>query len=192
MDNEEASIVVGQTVPFRTGSTVTGSQGASNPFTTIQREDVGLTLEVTPHINDGNLVRLKIHQEVSEVDPASLTAIGSEAAADLITNKRTIDTTVLVDDGEVIILGGLTKDKETLASSRVPILGSIPFLGFLFRSENKSIEKQNLLVFLRPTVLATRDDITTQTSRKFLNIYEVEIEGTDPAEAISELFNGLN
>ena len=98
MDNEEASIVVGQTVPFRTGSTVTGSQGASNPFTTIQREDVGLTLEVTPHINDGNLVRLKIHQEVSEVDPASLTAIGSEAAADLITNKRTIDTTVLVDD----------------------------------------------------------------------------------------------
>ncbi len=192
MDNEEASIVVGQTVPFRTGSTVTGSQGASNPFTTIQREDVGLTLEVTPHINDGNLVRLKIHQEVSEVDPASLTAIGSEAAADLITNKRTIDTTVLVDDGEVIILGGLTKDKETLASSRVPILGSIPFLGFLFRSENKSIEKQNLLVFLRPTVLATRDDITTQTSRKFLNIYEVEIEGTDPPEAISELFNGLN
>tara|TARA_B100001964_G_scaffold240594_1_gene310757 strand:+ start:2409 stop:4313 length:1905 start_codon:yes stop_codon:yes gene_type:complete len=192
MDNEEASIVVGQTVPFRTGSTVTGSQGASNPFTTIQREDVGLTLEVTPHINDGNLVRLKIHQEVSEVDPASLTAIGSEAAADLITNKRTIDTTVLVDDGEVIILGGLTKDKETLASSRVPILGSIPGLGFLFRSETKSIEKQNLLVFLRPTVLATRDDITVQTSRKFLNIYEVEIKGTEPAEAISELFNGIN
>jgi len=192
MDNEEAKIVVGQSVPFRTGSTVTGSQGATNPFTTIQREDVGLTLEVTPHINAGNLVRLKIHQEVSEVDPASLSGIGSNAAADLITNIRTIDTTVLVDDGEIIILGGLTRDKETLSSSRVPILGSIPGIGFLFRSESRSLEKQNLLVFLRPTVLATRGDITTQTKRKFLNIYEVEIEGTDPTVALSELFNGTN
>ncbi|MCZ6503743.1 MAG: type II secretion system secretin GspD [Gammaproteobacteria bacterium] len=192
MDNEEAKIVVGQNVPFRTGSTVSGSQGATNPFTTIQREDVGITLQVTPHINEDNLVRLEIHQEVSEVDPASLNVIGSNAAADLITNKRTIDTTVLVDDGETIILGGLTRDKETFSSSKVPILGSIPVLGFLFRSETKSIEKQNLLVFLRPTVLATRDDIATQTERKFLNIYEVEIEGTDPAESLSELFNGIN
>ncbi len=192
MDNEEAKIVVGQNVPFRTGSTISGSQGATNPFTTIQREDVGLTLEVTPHINEDNLVRLKIHQEVSEVDPASLTGIGSEAAADLITNKRTIDTTILVDDGEIIILGGLTRDKETFSSSKVPILGSIPLLGFLFRSETKSLEKQNLLVFLRPTVLATRGDIATQTQRKFLNVYEVEIEGTDPAESLSELFNGIN
>ena len=191
MDNEQAKIVVGQTVPFRTGSTVTGSQGASNPFTTIQREDVGLTLEVTPHINEGNLVRLEIYQEVSEVDPASLSGIGTNAAADLITNKRTIETTVLVDDGEVIILGGLTRDKETVSSSRVPILGSIPFLGFLFRSEIRSMEKQNLLVFLRPTVLATKGDIATQTKRKFLNLYEVEIEGTDPAESISELFDGI-
>ena len=113
MDNEEAKIVVGQNVPFRTGSTVTGSQGTTNPFTTIQREDVGLTLEVTPHINSDNLVRLLIHQEVSEVDASSLSGIGSQAAADLITNKRTIDTTILVEDSEVIILGGLIRDKET-------------------------------------------------------------------------------
>ena len=192
MDNEEAKIVVGQNVPFRTGSTVSSGTNVGNPFTTIQREDVGLTLEVTPHINEDNLVRLKIHQEVSEVDPASLTIIGSQAAADLITNKRTIDTTILVDDGEIIILGGLTRDKETFSSSKVPILGSIPGIGFLFRSEIKEIEKQNLLVFLRPTVLATRGDIATQTQRKFLNVYEVEIEGTDPADSLSELFNGIN
>ena len=190
MQNEEAKIVVGQNVPFRTGSTVTGSQGASNPFTTIQREDVGLTLEVTPYIHDNNLVRLKIHQEVSEVDPGSLSSIGSEGSADLITNKRTIDTTVLVDDQEVIIIGGLIKDKETESSSRVPLLGSIPGLGALFRSTNSTIEKQNLLVFLRPTVLDTRATISRETNRKFESVYEVQIEGRDPAERISELFDG--
>ena len=146
MDNEEAKIVVGQNVPFRTGSTVSGSQGTTNPFTTIQREDVGLTLQVTPHINNDNLVRLAIHQEVSEVDASSLTDIGSEAAADLITNKRTIDTTILVDNEEVIILGGLMRDKETNGESRVPLLGSIPVLGMLFRSRTSSTQKQNLLV----------------------------------------------
>ncbi len=192
MDNEEAKIVVGQSVPFRTGSTVTGSDGATNPFTTIQREDVGITLQVTPHINEGNLVRLKIFQEVSEVDPASLNVIGTDAAADLITNKRTIETTVLVDDGEVIILGGLTRDKETSSVTQVPILGSIPLLGFLFKSTIRSIEKQNLLVFLRPTVLATREDITIQTQRKYTSVYEIKIEGTDPADEISDLFNGIN
>lgn len=190
MDNEEAKIVVGQNVPFRTGSTVTGSDGASNPFTTIQREDVGLTMEVTPHIHDGDLVRLKIHQEISEVDPASLTSIGSDGASDLITNKRTIDTTILVDNQEVIIIGGLIRDKETVNNSQVPVLGSIPGLGFLFRSKNSTIEKQNLLVFLRPTVLATRAAISTATQRKFGSVYEVEIEGRDPAEAMSELFDG--
>lgn len=190
MDNEEAKIVVGQNVPFRTGSTVTGSEGASNPFTTIQREDVGLTLEVTPHIHDGNLVRLKINQEISEVDPSSLNVIGSDGSADLITNKRTINTTVLVDDQEVIIIGGLIRDKETASNTRVPVLGSIPGLGFLFRSKNTTVEKQNLLVFLRPTVLETRADITAASGRKFDSVYEVVIQGKDPGESISDLFNG--
>ena len=190
MDNEEAKIVVGQNVPFRTGSTATGSDGTTNPFTTIQREDVGLTLEVTPHIHDGDLVRLKVHQEVSEVDQQSLGAIGSEGSADLITNIRTIDTTILVDDQEVIILGGLIRDKETANDSKVPVLGSIPGLGFLFRSTSRQVEKQNLLVFLRPTVLSSRESIATATTKKFDTVYEVEIEGTDSAEAISELFNG--
>ncbi len=188
MDNEEAKIVVGQNVPFRTGSSLTGSQ--NNPFTTIQREDVGLTLEVTPHIHDGALIRLEIHQEVSEVEESSLQAIGDEAAADLITSKRTIDTTVLVDNGEVIILGGLTRDKVSNNHTGVPILGKIPVLGKLFSSETKSYEKQNLLVFLRPTVLNTRSDIAAVTERKYSKLYEIEIEGTDSAAEISELFNG--
>ena len=192
MDNEEAKIVVGQNVPFRTGPTVTGSQGTTNPFTTIQREDVGLTLEVTPHINSDSLVRLLIHQEVSEVDASSLTVIGSEAAADLITNKRTIDTTILVENGEVIILGGLIRDKETQAESRVPLLGSIPGLGALFRSRTKNIEKQNLLVFLRPTVLTSGADVAAASERKFNRIFEVEIEGNgrNTAERLSDLLDG--
>ena len=190
MDNKEAKIVVGQNVPFRTGSTVTGSEGASNPFTTIQREDVGLTLEVTPHVHDGNLVRLEVHQVVSEVDPASLNAIGSAGSADLITNKREINTTILVDNQEVIILGGLIRDKETISNSRVPILGSIPGLGLLFKSSAKSIEKQNLLVFLRPTVLENRPSISKVTNRKIGAVYEIEIEGTNSSDIIYDLFNG--
>jgi len=190
MDNKEAKIVVGQNVPFRTGSTVTGSEGASNPFTTIQREDVGLTLKVTPHVHDGNLVRLEVHQVVSEVDPASLNAIGSAGSADLITNKREINTTILVDNQEVIILGGLIRDKETISDSRVPILGSIPGLGLLFKSSAKSIEKQNLLVFLRPTVLDSRPSISKVTNRKIGAIYEIEIEGTNSSDIVYDLFNG--
>jgi general secretion pathway protein D len=192
MDNEEAKIVVGKNVPFRTGSTVTGSQGTTNPFTTIQREDVGLTLEVTPHINSDSLVRLLIHQEVSEVDASSLTVIGSEAAADLITNIRTIDTTILVENEEVIILGGLIRDKETQAESRVPLLGSIPGLGALFRSRTKNIEKQNLLVFLRPTVLRSGADVAAASERKFNRIFEVDIEGNgrNTADRLSDLLDG--
>ena len=191
MDNEEAKIVVGQNVPFRTGSTVTGSQGTTNPFTTIQREDVGLTLQVTPHINSDNLVRLLIHQEVSEVDASSLSGIGSQAAADLITNKRTIDTTILVEDNEVIILGGLIRDKETQGESRVPVLGSIPGLGMLFRNRTTSTEKQNLMVFLRPTVLKNQADIAEATARKFNRVFELEIEGKGTApDSLGDLLDG--
>ena len=186
MDNETAKIVVGQNVPFRTGSSLTGNQ--NNPFTTIQREDVGLTLEVTPHIHEGALIRLEIHQEVSEVEESSLLAIGEEAAADIITSKRTIDTTVLVDDGEVIILGGLTRDKISKNRSGVPILEKLPGLGKIFSSETKSYEKQNLLVFLRPTVLSTRADVASVTERKYSKLYEIEIEGT--RSDLSELLNG--
>lgn len=189
MDNEEAKIVVGQNVPFRTGSTNAGNNGLNNPFTTIQREDVGLTLEVTPHVHDGSLIRLEIHQEVSEVDQTSISSIGSDGSADLITNKRTIDTTVLADDREIIILGGLIRDKITEAKSQVPFLGDIPILGNLFKSTNKIREKQNLLVFLRPTVLASKKDVRDETLRKYSGVWEVEIEGRDPNQALKDLFD---
>lgn len=190
MDNQEAKIVVGQNVPFRTGSSASGSDGASNPFTTIQREDVGLTLQVTPHIHDGNLVRLEIHQEVSEVDQTSLNSIGAQGSADIITNKRTIDTTILADNREVIILGGLIRDKTTKGTRKVPLLGSIPLLGMLFRSTTKILQKQNLLIFLRPTVLASREDISRETQRKYTGIREIEISGKEASESLSELFDG--
>jgi len=189
MDNEEAKIVVGQSVPFRTGSTTTGNNGTSNPFTTIQREDVGLTLQVTPHVHDGNLIRLEILQEVSEVDTRTL-QIGSDGSSDIITNKRTIETTVLADDGEVIVLGGLIRDKYSEGESGVPGLKNIPVLGYLFKTKSKSVEKSNLMVFLRATVLKTREDIVAQTERKYNGIWEVEITGTDASEAISDLFDG--
>ena len=190
MDNEEAKIVVGQNVPFRTGSTTTGSGGTLNPFTTIERQDVGLTLQVTPHVHDGQLIRLEILTEVSEVDETGSISIGADGSADLITNKRTIETTVLADNGEIIVLGGLIREKTTFTESGVPLLKDIPGLGFLFRSTSKKKEKQNLMVFLRSTVLATKEDVITQTRRKYSSVWEVEIEGRDPLDALSDLFDG--
>jgi general secretion pathway protein D len=187
MDNEEAKIVVGQNVPFRTGSTNAGNNGLNNPFTTIQRQDVGLTLQVTPHIHDGSLIRLEISQEVSEVVE---TNVGADAAADLITSKSTIETTVLADNNEIIILGGLIRNKVTSTESKVPLLGNIPILGHLFKNSSKSNEKQNLMIFLRPTVLDSIEKVKEVTERKYSGVWEVEIEGTEPRGTLSDLFDG--
>ena len=189
VDNEEARIVAGQNVPFRTGSTGTGGNGVTNPFTTIERQDVGLTLNVTPHIHDGSLVRLEIRQEVSEVDPSSLGSIGIDGSADLITNTREIETTVLADNGEVVILGGLIRDKTTQTDIRVPILGNIPILGNLFKSTSRDVEKQYLLDFLRPTVLDDSSSMKQATERKFSHIPDDSNEGRT-SEDIPELFDG--
>ena len=189
VDNEEARIVAGQNVPFRTGSTGTGGNGVTNPFTTIERQDVGLTLNVTPHIHDGSLVRLEIRQEVSEVDPSSLGSIGIDGSADLITNTREIETTVLADNGEVVILGGLIRDKTTQTDIRVPMLGNIPILGNLFKSTSRDVEKQYLLVFLRPTVLDDSSSMKQATARKFSHIPDDSNEGRT-SEDIPELFDG--
>ena len=189
VDNEEARIVAGQNVPFRTGSTGTSGNGVTNPFTTIERQDVGLTLNVTPHIHDGSLVRLEIRQEVSEVDPSSLGSIGIDGSADLITNTREIETTVLADNGEVVILGGLIRDKTTQTDIRVPILGNIPILGNLFKSTSRDVEKQYLLVFLRPTVLDDSGSMKQATERKFSHIPDDSNEGRT-SEDIPELFDG--
>ncbi|WP_299975416.1 type II secretion system secretin GspD [uncultured Pseudoteredinibacter sp.] len=156
-DNEEASILVGQEVPFITGST-TGSNN-SNPFQTIDRKEVGIKLEVKPQINEGNAIQLKIQQEVS-----SLTGL---QASDLITNKRTLNTTVLAEDGETIVLGGLMDERVQLVNSKVPILGDIPLLGRVFRSDNSEKTKRNLMVFLRPTIIRDQQLLNAISQKKY-------------------------
>ena len=149
LDNEEAKIVVGQNVPFVTGqytSANTGSSGTVNPFQTIERRDVGLTLRVKPQISENGTVRLQIFQEVSSISP-------TVNSSGLITNKRSIESNVLVEDGNVVVLGGLLQDEFSGNEDKVPGLGDIPILGNLFRSEARKRNKSNLMVFLRPVVV---------------------------------------
>lgn len=150
LDNEEAKIVIGQNVPFVTGQfTNTGSNdGSVNPFQTIERKDVGLTLRVRPQISENGTIKMTIYQEVSSVQASSV-----NSASGLITNKRTIESTVLVDDGQIVVLGGLLQDEYSGNTDKVPGLGDIPVLGNLFRSETRNRRKTNLMVFLRPVVL---------------------------------------
>ncbi len=157
LDNEEAKIVVGRNVPFVTGSyTNTGSGSTSlNPFQTYERKDVGLTLRVRPQISENGTVKMVIYQEASTVDP---TSVGSPQG--IITNKRAIESSVLVDDGAIVVLGGLMEDEYTESEDKVPGLGDIPVVGNLFKSRNRSITKSNLMVFLRPVVV--RDAVDSE------------------------------
>ncbi|WP_410483346.1 type II secretion system secretin GspD [Teredinibacter sp. KSP-S5-2] len=170
MDNHEATISVGQNVPFVTGSfsNTGGSGNVSNPFQTIQREDVGITLTVTPHVNEGDKVLLDIAQEVSSITP-------SEQASDIITNKKDIKTQVLASDGEVIVLGGLIEDKVTETETKVPILGSIPLLGNLFKSQGAAHQKQNLMVFLKATIIRDDETLYGATAEKYKLIRDEQI-----------------
>ncbi|MDH4107493.1 MAG: type II secretion system secretin GspD [Gammaproteobacteria bacterium] len=172
-DNEEASLNVGQEVPFVTGSfSNTGSVGgAINPFQTIQREQVGVKLTITPQINEGDSLLLKISQEISAI------AQSAEGAVDLITNERTIETTVIVEDGEIIVLGGLLEDQLRESDQRVPVLGSIPVIGALFRARKTDKIKTNLMVFIRPKIL--RDNVATsiETNAKYNYIRDVQQQG---------------
>ncbi|MBJ2288215.1 type II secretion system secretin GspD [Pseudomonas sp. MF6755] len=148
LDNEAASIFVGQTIPFVTGSYVTGGGGTSNnPFQTVQREEVGLKLNVRPQISEGGTVKLDIYQEVSSVDPRGSVAAGT------VTKKRAIDTSILLDDGQIMVLGGLLQDGYSQSNDAVPWLSDIPGLGALFRNEARSVSKTNLMVFLRPYII---------------------------------------
>lgn len=153
LDNEPASIIVGQTVPFVTGSYTTSGDGASNPFQTVQREDVGLTLRIRPQISEGGTVKLALYQEVSSLDPASSLSSGS-----IITRKRALETTVLVDDGQIIVLGGLLEDIMNDSTTAVPLLGDIPVLGNLFRYQSRNHKKTNLMLFLRPHIVRNAQD----------------------------------
>lgn len=148
LDNEVASIMVGKTVPFVSGQYITsGSGGSDNPFQTVEREDVGLKLQIRPQISEGGTVKLDIYQEVSSIDAQSSTSAG------IVTNKRALDTSVLLDDGQIMVLGGLLEDSVTGNRQSVPILGSIPLIGNLFRYDTRERVKTNLMVFLRPYVI---------------------------------------
>ncbi len=162
LDNQEAEIVIGQNVPFVTGSyTSTGGTSSSvNPFQTVQREDVGLSLKVKPQINEGNAIKLEIEQEVSSIDD-------SATASDIVTKKRTIKTVVMVEDGNTIVLGGLIDENLRQTEEKVPILGSIPLLGTLFRANSTTKEKQSLMVFLRPVILRDAATSTQIASSKY-------------------------
>jgi general secretion pathway protein D len=148
LDNEAASIFVGQTIPFVSGSYVTGGGGTSNnPFQTVTREEVGLKLNVRPQISEGGTVKLDIYQEVSSVDNRASSASG------IVTNKRAIDTSILLDDGQIMVLGGLLQDGYSQSNDAVPWLSTIPGIGALFRNERRQITKTNLMVFLRPYII---------------------------------------
>jgi general secretion pathway protein D len=173
LDNQEAYITVGQNVPFVTGAytnTGSGGSGVQNPFQTIERENVGITLTVTPHINDGDSVVLDIEQEVS-----SLTGLSS-IASDLITNERKIQTKVLAGDGRTVVLGGLIKDNVQDGTQRVPVLGSIPLLGRLFRNDAVEVTKTNLLIFIRPTIIRDDKALEGATANKYQYIRDQQLQ----------------
>ena len=185
LDNQEAKIVVGNEVPFRTGNFTTTGNSSNNPFTTIQRKDVGLQLTVTPHVHEGSSIRLEIYQEITSVID---TPIGDDGFSDIVTSKRTIETVILVEDRQTIVLGGLIQDDFTDTDKRVPLLGNIPLLGRLFRSSTKSRTKRNLLIFLRPTIIRTKEDADAITDEKYQDIWEVEITSRETSP--DQLFKG--
>ncbi len=178
LDNEEAQIKVAQEVPFLTGSftnTGGGAGGAVNPFQTIERKEVGNILKITPQITDENTILLKIEQEASSIAAAA----SQVSETDLVTNKRTITTRVLVDDGGMIVLGGLIEDRLTETENRVPFLGKIPVIGSLFRVRSTQKTKTNLMVFIRPRVLRTPEQAAIETNSKYNYLRDQQLGTND-------------
>ncbi len=200
LDNEPAEIIVGQEVPFITGqfttnvdtgtavTTTTGdttdggtavTQGIVNPFQTIERKDVGLTLQVTPQVNEGNSIRLEISQEISSVSPTTV-----QGASDLITEQRSIKATVQVEDGQIVVLGGLIRDDFLDTVEWVPVLGKLPLVGALFRRKSKSAIKRNLMIFLRPKLIRTGGDLDGFTQKKYEYIQQRQRLGQPDTERL--------
>ena len=167
LDNEEAYIVVGQNVPFVTGSVAT-TGGNINPYTSVERKDVGVTLKVIPHVGEGGTVRLEVEQEVSAVQDKG-------QASDLVTSKRAIKTSVLAEHGQTVVLGGLISDNSIHSKQSVPGLGSIPGIGRLFRADNKSGEKRNLLVFIHPTIIGDSADVRRIAQQRYDRLYSLQL-----------------
>ncbi len=184
MDNQEAEIIVGQNVPFVTGSQSSSSN--SNPFTTIKREDIGTTLKVIPHVQDGKFIRLEVEQSTESVDDTI-----KAGQSDIITKKRSLKTQILAENGQVIVLGGLMSDTMTETESKVPFLGDIPILGWLFRASGEKREKQNLIIFIKPSVIMDKEDSDAVARRKYDGIYDVNLSAEIGAEGIDERINRL-
>ncbi len=185
LDNEEAKIVVGQNVPFLTGQyTNTSSGSTTNPFQTIERKDVGITLRVRPQISENGTIKMTIFQEVSSVDSTTV-----NSTSGLTTNKRSLESNVLVEDGAVVVLGGLLQDTQANNQNRVPGLASIPLLGALFRSETKSRAKTNLMVFLRPVIV--RDGASTEalSLQRYENMRSLQLDQAAQDKTNSPRFN---
>ena len=181
LDNQKASILVGQQVPITTGEAL--SQNFDNQFRTVQRQDVGIKLEVKPQINTGGAIKLFLKQEVS-----SVAGPVSNNNSDLIINKREIETTVTVDDGEILALGGLLDDNERKTIERIPLLSDIPGLGELFKSRSKSRSKTNLMVFIRPTILRSKEDAQRLTQQRYGYVRDMQLARNPEAEpSIDEL-----
>ncbi|MCH8179000.1 MAG: type II secretion system secretin GspD [Proteobacteria bacterium] len=187
LDNEEAKIVVGQNVPFVTGQYTNNnaSSGSVNPFTTVERKDVGLTLRVRPQVGEGGTVRMTVFQENSSVDASSKTN-----TTGLTTNKSSIETTVVIDDGATLVLGGLLKDEFSNGDTQVPLLGDIPVLGNLFKSRSRSRNKTNLMVFLRPVVIRSQDDSNALTLDRYEFMRQKQVTGQPDASVLMNKVNG--
>lgn len=168
LDNEEGKIVVGQNVPFVTGSSTSASNPSTNPFQTIERQDVGITLKIKPQINEGDSVTLNVYQEISSVS-------SDTSAADIVTNKRSIETRVLIKDNMTLVLGGLISDEVRDAGDRVPFFSKIPVIGRLFRSDRKEVAKKNLMVFIKPTIINDFDQANQLTEGKYNFIRERQL-----------------
>lgn len=172
LDNVPGEFVSGQNVPFVTGSILTDSTSA-NPYTTIERKDVGITLRVLPRINAGDTIRLQVSQEAS-----SIAAAQTQAASDLVTNRRAITTTVLADNGQTIVLGGLITDDRQDTRQQVPVLGDLPLVGELFKSRRETHQKRTLFIFLKPTILRDPMDATAAAKDKYARLRLDELENT--------------
>jgi general secretion pathway protein D len=167
LDNEEARIIVGQNVPIPSGSYTTNTSSATgvNAFNTFDRQDVGTVLHIKPQITDGGILKLQLYTEVSSVDQATINNSASNGGFSI--NKRSVQSTVLADDGSIVVLGGLIGDNYSAGNSKVPLLGDIPWIGQLFRSENKNRQKDNLMIFLRPVIVRDLEDSTAIAENRY-------------------------
>jgi|TARA_B110000902_G_scaffold226313_1_gene264883 general secretion pathway protein D len=173
LDNEEATLTVGEEVPFQTGSFTSSNNGSNNPFTTINREEVGIKLKVKPQISKGDSVRLEIEQESSKVK------VGSGGVGLQTTSKSTMQTNVLIQDGEMLILGGLIEDQTGGSATKVPLLGDIPLLGRLFRSSSKTDSQSVLMMFIRPTIIRTADDARKLSDSKYRHLIKRDMDSEE-------------